>query len=204
MKDGYLDVALGKNSFPSSFENGLRGTRAGSVKTFDFSIPSRDRPDVRAKAFVRIFKVLNPVKIRTLGELRSVNIRNHYSLPDIDRLYHDDQLLHYLVVRDIPERSLATMPLHFLAQVHNYARLHHFSDMQRLKRLVSKDKRACESIGDTMYSCGRYPDAVACFAASRVEGSDRVVIKEARALLSQGDVRKALELLQTVFRQEHY
>ena len=74
---------------------------------------------VRVEA--RIIKVLEPVRVETLEELKSLDIKNHYSLPDLEHLYQDDIVLHFLVLRDIPEKNLARTPLHFIAQLNNYS-----------------------------------------------------------------------------------
>ena len=172
----------------ATYEEALIGARAGTLAEAEIGT-------VRAKA--RVIKVLDPIKIETLEELRSLDIKNHYSVPDLERLYQDDIVLHYLVLREVPEENLAKTPLHFLAQLHNYTRLHRFRDVQRLVRLASKDKEALKSIGDILYSYGRYSEAASCYSASDLDKS-KTIVKQARSFFLAGNLQKALELLGTV------
>jgi anaerobic magnesium-protoporphyrin IX monomethyl ester cyclase len=201
MKDGYWDIMLGQGLFPHSFEKGLLGVRDGERRTFSFAIPKdyarlalRNR---NLKVSGKVQKVLNPVNISSLDQLKQLNMRNHYPFGDLDRLLNEDVVLHYLALRDIAEPDLAKMPTHFLLQVYNYARLHKIGDIRRMTTYLADDKKALNGVADMLYSAGRYLEAAHYYERADPNESN-ALIKKARCLFLAGEPQKALEVLNSV------
>jgi anaerobic magnesium-protoporphyrin IX monomethyl ester cyclase len=200
MKDGYWDLTLGKNLFPISFEKGFKGVRRGEKRAFGFSL-LEDYPVGKLQKTVkvsgRVHKVLNPVEVGSVDQLKTLNIQNHYEFGDLDRLLNENNVLHYLALKDFPERDLVRMPVHFLAQVYNYARLHAIQDVRRMATLVGDDKRALNGLGDVLYSAGRWLEAAYYYEQANSNESS-ALIKKARSLYVGGEVQKAFEALSSV------
>jgi tetratricopeptide (TPR) repeat protein len=89
------------------------------------------------------------------------------------------------------------MPLHFLAQVYNYARLHATEDIRRMATWVGHDKKALNGLGDVLYSAGRWLEA-AYYYEQAGSSESNTLIKKARSLYVGGEVEKALEALSSV------
>ena len=206
MKAGYWDITLGRDLFLPSFENGFIGVRKGEEKTFTFTFP-KDHIPVKLRSetvevWAKVYKVLNPVKVKSIEELKSLDIRNHYSFPDLDRLVEEDSALHYLASKDIPEQDLVKMPVHLLMQMNKYAKLHRIKDVERITGLLSGDKKALNAVGDMLYSAGRYLEAAHYYDKSNLNQSD-VLIKKARSFFLGGHVKEALEIVESVHDNEN-
>ena len=151
MPDGYWDIQLDQNLLPPSFEKSLLGARNGEKRTFTFTSPEIYLPvELRRKTVKvsgKVLKVLDPANVTSVDQLKSLNIRNHYPLGDFDRLLQESTILHYLALKDVPERDLAKMPMHFLTQINHYAALHKTQDIDRMARLLANDQEALNAVG---------------------------------------------------------
>jgi radical SAM superfamily enzyme YgiQ (UPF0313 family) len=200
MKDGYWDIVLGQNLFPALFEKGFVGVHAGERRSFSFTFPKdyaiAELRNKTLKVFGQVQKVMNPVNVSSVDQLKSLSIRNHYSFGDLDRLLNESSVLHYLVLKDVDERELVKLPKHFLMHVYNYARLHKIQDIERLATYVRNDK-ALKGLADMLCSAGRYVEAALYYERAAPNDSD-ALIKKARSLFLGGESEKALDVLNLV------
>jgi hypothetical protein len=143
---------------------------------------------------LKVHKVLEPVRVESLRQLKMVNIRNHWSFPDMNRLMHENDVLYYLALKDIPEMTLVKMPAHLLMLIHYYARLHRIEDIRRMTKSLANDRKALEAVGDMLHSAGRFLEA-ARFYGKAAHGDRNTLIKKARSLLLGGEAREALGTL---------
>jgi len=206
MKAGYWDIMLGQNLFLPSFEAGFIGVREGEEKVFDFTFPpDYNQVELRGgtvRVGIKVYKVLNPVKVKSVNDLNLLNIRNHYPLSDLERLRREDIVLYYFALRDIPETDLVAMPEHFLMLVLHYAKLHKTGDIKRMARLLENDRKAFVILGDTLQSAGRFKEAVYFYEKDDSHQPD-VLIKKSRALFLGGEVQRAFEILSSMPEQEN-
>lgn len=201
MKDGYQDVMLGRNLLPPWFEMRLVGLRQRQRTTLRFRLPKESVPaELQNKTldvWVEVHKVLNPVDVTSLKHLKSLNIRNHYVFPDLDRLSQQNDVLYYLALRDTPEADLVRMPVHFLMYMYYCARLHRMEYVKRAAALLANDKKALNALAETLYRAERYLEAAHYYGEPDSNDSD-TLIKKARSLFLGGDVEEALNILNSM------
>jgi len=214
MKQGYWDIMLGQGLFLPSFEMGFMGVREGEETTFEFTFP-KDYTQVELQAktvtvWASIHKVLNPVKVRSVRQLKVLSIRNSYPLPDLDRLWQENDILYYLALKDIPERDLVKMPVYFLTHIYHYAKLHRTKDIGRMAGFLADNKKALNALGDMLCSAARYslgPDVLysreryleaANYYGKANSNQPDTLIKKASSLLLGGETDKALRILNSM------
>jgi len=200
MTGRYQDVVLGQNMLPPWFEKRLVGLRQAQRVRFRLTFPrefvTRELQDRTVRFWVKIHKVLSSVDVTSVKQLKSLNIRNHYVFPTLDGL-QENEVLHYLVLRDVPERDLVRMPFHFLMHMYDCARLHKMEYVKRAAALLTNDGRALDALAETLHSAGRYLEAAHYYAESGSNDPD-TLIKRARSLFLGGEVQKAVNVLNSM------
>jgi len=203
MRAGYWDITLGQSLFLPSFERNFIGVREGERVIFEFVFPKDYIPvefrDKIVKVWAKVHKVLNPVKVKSVKELKSLNIRNHYPLFDLDRLQQENKFLHYLALKGIPEQDLVrtSVQFHFLMLIFYYAKLHKVKDIKRMAKLLMNDKNALKALGDVLLLAGRFPEAAYYYGKAN-SNQTSTMIGKARALLLGDEPQQALEILNSM------
>jgi anaerobic magnesium-protoporphyrin IX monomethyl ester cyclase len=199
LKEGYCDLRLGRSPLPHALEANLIGVHAGERKVIKLRngyLPMQLR-DKGARIHVTIYKVLEPVNIGSMQELRLLNIHNHYTFPDLNRLSQENDVLYHLALKDIPERELVKMPVHFLGHISHYAKLHRTGDIRRMATLLGNDERALHALGEVLYSAGRHAEAAHYYGKVNLKDSN-MMIKKARSLFLSNNAEKALNILNSI------
>ncbi len=201
MTGRYRDVRLGQNVLPQLFEKRLKGLRQGEETKFTISFPPDSMPvELRNRTvrfWVKIHKILNPVTVTSLKQLKSLKIRNHYVFAELDGLRDENQVLYYLALREVPEHYLMRIPAHFLAHMYYCARLHKMERVKQGAALLKDDKRALYALAEVLSSAGRHLEAAQYYRESGSTDSD-TLIKEARSLFLGGKAQKALNVLNSM------
>lgn len=201
MNDGFWDVTLGKNLFIPSFEKGLIGARGGEEITYQFSFPNDySEKKLQGKAvnvWAQVFKVMNPVRVGSIKELKSLNIRNYYPLTELDRLREENDILYYLALKDIPEHDLVMKPIHFLGLVYRYAKLRLMENIKQMAELFENDKGALKTMGNVLNNAGRHLEAAKYYERADSNQPD-TLIRRALALFSGGEKERAFKILNSM------
>ena len=206
VKAGYWDLILGQNQFLPSFEAGFIGVRKDEEKVFDFTFPhDYNPPELRGNTVtvrIKVLGVFNPVNLKSVSDLNSLDIFNRYQLPDLERLRKEDVVLHYLALKEIPEKDLVAMPTHFLMLVLQYAKLHRTGDIRRMAKLMGESEKVFIILGDTLGSAGRFREAVHYYDMAD-SGQPEVLLKKAKALYMGGDTQGSLDILNSMPEEDN-
>lgn len=197
----FWDVLLGHGLLLPDFEKGLTGVKAGQDVSFSFTFPTdyhqAELADKLVEVHARIHKVFKPVSLKTLDEVRNLDIKNHYKFDDLDTLRDQNEILYYLTLRDIHPEDLLKTPSHFLTLAHRWAKLGKHDRIEELGKLVSNKPPALRALADTLAAAGKYELAIDHY----VDKSGTLasgVLKRVRLLLRLGRSQQAIKLLETI------
>ncbi len=197
----YWDVLLGRGLLLQSFEDGLIGVSGGEETSFTFEFPEDyHQEELRGKQVevqAKVHKVFKTVEARSMEDVRSLGIRNHYTFPDLDVLRDQNEILHYLALRDADPSKLTTTPSHFLSLVHKLAKLGKREDVKRLAEILEVHPKALNALADTLVASGKCAWALEYYE-SMGNGVPSAVLKRVRCLLNIERANEATELLETI------
>jgi len=196
----YWDVLLGRGLLLPAFEEGLMSSRHGEESRFKFVFPDDySQEELRGKEVevqAKIHKVFRSMQLSTLGEVKSLTIRNRYAFPDLDLLREQNEILYYFALRDADPRELLKTPSHFLTLVHRLAKLGKREEVRRLGGLLDGRPKALTAFADTLAGSGKSEWALEYYQGTS-DGLRSSVIKRARCLLSMEQPERAMNLLET-------
>ena len=194
----YWDVLLGHGLLLPSFEEGLIGVVEGQEVKFSFVFPEDyDHSELQGKeveVHARIHKVFRSIRAETLQDVKGLQIRNHYSFPDLDLLREQNEILYYLALRDTEPHELLKKPTHFLMLAHKLAKLGKRDRVRDLAALLFGKPPALNALADTLVNAGKCSWALEYYEALAGE-LPSVVLKKVRCFLTMDESDKAMRLL---------
>lgn len=134
---------------------------------------------------VTILDIYKRKTVKTLKELKSVNIAHGYGYITIEMLERSqNELLLFLALKNMDLEKISTMPAVFLNLISFYAKMHKFKEIDRCLNFIMQrfhdPKRIAEAVADVVSYAGRYEKALSYYA--KASNSDDVLIKKANAL----------------------
>jgi len=197
----YWDVLLGKGLLLPEFEQGFQGARSGEETSFNFTFPDdyhqEELGGKEVKVLVRIHKVFRVEHVETVGEVKTLGIRNHYAFSDFDLLRDQNEVLYYMALRDAEPTILIKTPTHFLTLVHCFAKLNKRAEVGRLAALLEGKQVAVNALADTLVGAGKYAWALELYRKI-AQDLPSAKLKMVRCLLSMNQGRAAMDLLSTL------
>jgi len=197
----YWDVFLGRGLLLPSFEEGFAGARQDEDLKFGFTFPEDYmQEELRGKVVevaAKIRKVFKSLDIRTIEEVKDLQIHNTYQFPDLDLLRENNEILYYLALRDAQPEGLRKTPRHFLMLIHRLAKLNKFQEIQDLAKLIQGRASAVNALGDTLVAAGKSSWALEFYEAVATDEQSSV-LKRVRCLIEMGEGEHAIDLLQSI------
>ena len=197
----YWDVLLGKGLLLAAFEEGLVGARPGEETRFSFVFPGdyfqEELRNKEVEVSAKVHKVFRTIELRTLDEVRGLDIRNGYQTLDLDQLREQNEILYYLALRDSDPAELLNRPSHFLMLIHRLAKLGKREKVTGLAALLTGKATALNAFADTLAGSGKCSWALEYYQAIS-DSLPSSVLKRVRCLLSMGEAERAAQLLDTM------
>jgi anaerobic magnesium-protoporphyrin IX monomethyl ester cyclase len=197
----YWDVLLGRGLLLPSFEAGFIGARPGTEIDFGFVFPDDYvEEELRGKeveVHAKIHKIFRSLSVKTIEDVRELEIANRYLFPDLDLLREQNEILYYFALRDTKPQILLKTPSHFLMLLLRLAKLGKHEDVRKLAALLEGKPTPLNALADTLVGAGKYSWALEYYEAI----SDAIpssVLKRVRCLLNMEKPEAAMKLLETI------
>ena len=150
---------------------------------------------------VTILEIYKRKTVKTLKELKNVNIAHDYDYITIEMLERSqNELLLFLVLKNMGLEKISEMPAVFLNLISFYAKMHKFKEIDRCLNFMLKKfndpKRIAEAVADVVGYAGKYEKALLYY--ERASDSDEVLIKKANALNNIERYDEAYAVLENV------
>jgi radical SAM superfamily enzyme YgiQ (UPF0313 family) len=195
----YWDVLLGRGLLLESFELGFMGARAGEEISFSFDFPDDYvQEELRGKHVevqAKIHKVFKSPDVRSVEEIKELNISNRYDFKDLDFLRDQNEILYYLALRNTDRTALLKTPSHFLTLAHKFAKLGKRDEVTRLAALLNGKPTALNALADTLVAAGKCEWALEHYRLLSKEVPS-ATLKQVRCLLNMNRPEEALGLME--------